>query len=251
MRCGPVIFSSLSVLLGVGALAQVPPRESGVRGRVVVEATLLQAKVGPLDRGTSDPLRTPAQVRRPAGRAVGPMLGQMPELKIVLEGENLRPETPPPPTLVLEGYRFSPSQVLMTRPGPVALENRHTQPITIVRDGNASAKVGAGETIQIALQAGEHTLTIKEMPYARGFARVLASGHPLQREDNGDIRFTPLPEGDYSVSFWLGTELLFRPTSFFHDRNSVQFIEATVSANRVVTVAVKDATIQVAIPAIP
>jgi hypothetical protein len=239
------------MLLSVGALAQVPPRESGVRGRVVVEGALLDAKVGPLDRATAEALRTPAQVRRPVGRVVGPMLGRVPELTIMLEGENLRPETPPPPTLMLEGYRFSPSQVLMTRPGPIALENRHTQPVTIVRDGKASAKIDAGETIQIALQAGEHTLTIKEMPYARGFVHVREAGHALTRDDNGDLRFTPLPEGEYSVSFWLGTERLFQPTSFFHDRNSVQFIEATVSANRVVTVVIKDATVQVAIPATP
>jgi hypothetical protein len=235
-----------------GALAQgVPPKDAGVRGRVVVEPALHHAKTGPLDRVTAEALRTPAQVRRPAGRALHPMVGPLPELKIVLEGEDLRAEPASPSTLVLEGHRFVPPQVLLTRPGAVAIENRHATALTVVRDGAASVKIGPGETVQISLQAGEHMLTVREMPYARGHARVLERGLALRLEDNGDLRFTPLPEGDYSVSFWLGSERLFQPTAFRHNRNSVEFIEATVSANRVVTVTIKDATVQVVAPSVP
>jgi hypothetical protein len=89
------------------------------------------------------------------------------------------------------------------------------------------------------------------MPYVRGQARVLERGLALPIADNGDLPFTALVEGEYSVSFWLGTERLYQPTPFQHARNGLEYIDATVSANRVVTVAIKDASLQVAVPVAP
>jgi len=254
MRSVGVIAALLSsVFLAVGARAQDPPanKETGVRGRVVVEPALLAATEGPLDAATVEALRTTSHVRRPAGRVMQPMTGPMPGLQVVSEGEDLRVENTAPRTLVVEGYRFSPSQVLLTRPGAVAVENRHSTPITVMKGTEVAATIGPRETAQVTLAAGEHVLTLREMPYARGHARVLERGLSLPIGDNGDIPFTALVEGEYSVSFWLGTERLYQPTPFQHTRNGLEYIDATVSANRVVTVAIKDASLQVAVPVAP
>lgn len=254
MRSVGVIAGLLSTaLLSVGAHAQDPPanKETGVRGRVVVEPALLAATEGPLEASTAEALRTTALVRRPAGRPLRQMTGPMPDLQVVIEGEDLRVESAPPRTLVVEGHRFTPSQVLLTRPGAVAIENRHATPITVMKGTEAVAIVAPKETAQVTLTAGEHALSIREMPYARGHARVLERGLTLPIGDNGDLPFTALVEGEYSVSFWLGTERLYQPTPFKHTRNGLEYIDATVSANRVVTVAIKDASLQVAVPVAP
>jgi hypothetical protein len=242
-----------SVLFAGGARAQDPPanKESGVRGRVVVEPALLAATEGPLDAGTVEALRTTSLVRRPLGRVQRGMMGPMPDLQVVIEGEDLRVESAPPRTLVFEGYRFSPSQVLLTRPGAIAVENRHATPITVMKGSEVAATIAPKETAQVSLAAGEHVLSVREMPYARGQARVLERGMALPMSDNGDLPFTALVEGEYSVSFWLGTERLYQPTPFQHTRNGLEYIDATVSANRVVTVAIKDASLQVAVPVAP
>jgi hypothetical protein len=44
---------------------------------------------------------------------------------------------------------------------------------------------------------------------------------------------------------------LFGPTPFSVKRNGLSYIDATISANTVVTVAVKDASVQVAVPVAP
>jgi hypothetical protein len=254
MRSVGVLAALLpSVLLAGGAHAQDPPgaRTSGVRGRVVVEPALLAATEGPLDTATVEALRTKSLVHRPSGRGMQPLMGPMPDLQVVIEGEDLRVENAAPRTLVVEGYRFAPSQVLLTRPGAIAVENRHSTPVTIMEGSRVGATIGPRETAQITLAAGEHVLTLREMPYVRGHARVLERGLALPIGDNGDLPSTSLVEGEYSVSFWLGTERLYQPTPFKHTRNGLEYIDATVSANRVVTVAIRDASLQVAVPVEP
>jgi hypothetical protein len=240
------------VLVGTVSFAQEPnkDKESGIRGRVVVEPELLAATEGAVDEVVAAALRTPSYVRRPRGRRVHPVVASLPELQVVLQGEDTRADNAPPKTVVFEGHRFTPPQTLLTRPGPLAVENRHKTPITFTI-GAETTTIGPGETKQLQLAVDKHVLTPKEFPYAKGQVTVLERGIALPVDDNGDIAFTQLVEGEYNVTVWLGTSLLYQPTPFRLPRGGLSFIDATVSANRVVTVAIKDASLQVAVPVAP
>lgn len=243
----------MSCVLSATVHAQDPAqnKQGGVRGRVVVEPALLAATEGPLPEALAAALRTTSYVKRPRGRPVARMMGPMPDLQVVIEGEEIRAEAGAPKTIVIEGYRFTPADVLLTRPGPVAIENKQASPVTVLQDKVVVDTIAPGETKQVTLAAGEHLLSVREMPFALCSTRVLERGMVLPLDDNGDVPFVPLVDGEYSVSFWLGTERLFQPTAFALARNGLNFIDATVSANRVVTVAIKDASLQVAVPVAP
>ncbi|HEY1100870.1 MAG TPA: hypothetical protein VGF99_18160, partial [Myxococcota bacterium] len=124
----PAVASLLSfvVLAGTAVRAQEPTpanRESGIRGHVVIAADLQAATevaVGP-DRAKT--MRTPAHVRRARGRKVQPLVEPMPDILVVVEGEDVRVDNAPPPTMTITGMRFVPGQVLLTRTGPIAVTN--------------------------------------------------------------------------------------------------------------------------------
>ncbi len=240
------------VLVGTATFAQEPgkDKESGIRGRVVVEPELLAATEGPVDEVIAAALRTPSYARRPRGRRVHPVVASLPSLQVVLQGEDLRADGAPPKTVVFEGHRFTPPQTLMTRPGALAIENKHATPISFTI-GADTTTIAPGETKQVTLLAGTHVLSPKEFPYAKGQVQVLERGVVLPFDDNGDIAFMQLVEGEYNVTVWLGTELLYQPTPFRLPRGGLSYIDATVSANRVVTVAIRDASLQVAVPVAP
>ncbi len=241
------------VLLGSPVLAQEPPpavREAGVRGRIVVAPELQAATELPVDAARAESLRTPAHVRRARGRKVLPMMEPVPELSIVVEGEDVRADTAPPKTIVLEAMRFVPGQVLLTRPGPLAVENRQGQPITIVDGDKPLDTIPAGETRQVTLSAGPHVLSMRELPYARANVKVLERGRVLPLDANGDIPFVGFVEGDYQLSFWLGVGELHR-REFSVARNGLSYIDGTVSGNTVVDVSIKDVADRIAAPQPP
>ncbi len=229
------------VLVGTAVFAQpeTPSREAGVRGRVVVAPELQAATEIAVDEVRAASMRTPAHVRRPRGRKIQSMMEPLPALSIVVEGEDVRADNAPPKTIVIEGMRFVPMQVLLTRPGPLAVENRQGQAITILNGDKALETIAAGETRQVTLPAGTHTLSMRELPYARASVKVLERGRALPYDDNGDIPFVGLVEGDFQLSFWLGVAELHR-RDFHVSRNGLSYVNATVSGNTVVDVNIND-----------
>ncbi len=237
------------VLVGTAVFAQPDGagREAGVRGHVVVAAELQAATEVVVDDARALSMRTPAHVRRARGRKIQPLMEPLPELLIVVEGEDVRADNVPPKTVTIKGMRFVPGQVLMTRPGALAVANEQGQTLTIESDGKALETIAAGETRQITLPAGVHSLTMRELPYARATVKVLERGRALPLDGNGDVAFVGFVEGDYQLSFWLGVGELHR-RDFRIARNGLSYIDATVSANTVVDVSIKDVGDPVAVP---
>jgi hypothetical protein len=232
-----------------------PPKEVGVRGRLVVAAELASAKVWPVDEERAKLLRSPANIRRLRGRVPLPLKEPMPALAVVVEGEDVRAVPSPERRLVVEGMRFSPGQALLPRAGSIVIENQHDTFVTVVdtrvvggkTETNALATIAAGAKESVELGDGEHTLGLKELPYARANVRVLRQGRILPVNADGTIPYVDLASGDYSLAFFLGAaELRREPLTIAP--NGLVFIDATVSANTVVDVTQKDANLQVAVP---
>jgi len=254
LRVSRVLFGTAITFLVGGSLfvpqslAQEGDKPTGLRGRVVVAPELLAATEWPVDANRAASLRTPANVRRGQGRRLLPMTESVPDISVVLEGEDVRPDNAPPKTLVIEGMRFAPGQALLARPGPLAVENRQGIPLTVVDDkGTVLATLAVGQTGQFNLAGGVQTLSMKELPYAAATVKVLPRGRLLPFDENGDIALLPLDAGDYSLSFYLGANELFRKPLTMPD-GGLLFVDATVSANTVVDASVKDASVQIAVP---
>lgn len=242
--------TAFTILLGTAVYAQpaTPEKETGIRGRVIVAPELLAATEWPVDASRAASLRTPANIRRAQGHRLQPMTEAVPDIAVVLEGEDVRPDNLPPKTLVIEGMRFSPGQALLARPGPIAIENKQGIPITVLDEkGVAVATVGVGQTGQVSLSDGQHTLSMKELPYAVATVKVLPKGRVLTFDENGDIPRVPVDAGDYTLSFYLGANELFRKPLVMPDKGLL-YVDATVSANTVVDVNIKDASVQIAVP---
>lgn len=253
MRSVGVVVGLVASLFAGALQAQEPAqaKQGGLRGKVVVEPALLAATEGPLGKVVVEGLQSPSRVQRSSGRPPRPLLGPMPDLQVVLEGEDIRTEVAPPRTLVVEGYRFAPSEALLTRPGAIAIQNGHATPITVLKGTEVVATIAPGQTEQVTLAAGEQVLSLREYPHARALVKVLERGATVAISDSGEVPFIPLVDGEYNISFWIGADRIFGPYAFSLARNSLGFIEATVSANRVVTIAVKDASLQLAVPVAP
>ena len=251
----PVLSASLAFVVLVGTAAFSQPaegeKEKGIRGRVVVAPELLAAAEWPVDAARGEALKTPANVRRPQGRRLQPLMEPLPELLVLVEGEDVRPSNAGPKTIVIEGMRFVPGQMLLPRGGPVAIENKQGQPITVVDGaGKELATLTPGETKQVTMLEGVHELRMRELPYAKASLKVLSRGRSLPVTIEGDIPLVELIGGEYELSFWLGvSELHRRP--FRVAQNGLVYIDATVSANTVVDVTIKDASYQVPIPVAP
>jgi hypothetical protein len=225
------------------AIEKVDP---GVRGKIVVSPELPNTE-WPLTPDEEKARRAPARVRRPAGRAEPkPLTERRPELLVVLEGA--RSDATIPRKLVVQGHRFLPSQILMPKAGDLAVENKMGKKITIL-DGQGRALVALepGETKTAPLPEGTATLAVEEIPSARAFVRVLDRARVLPVKDNGDVDFVGVEPGEYKLVFYHGAEPVYQQPLALGDEK-VLFIDATVSAKAVVTVAVKDATIRIAVP---
>jgi hypothetical protein len=225
-----------------------PPRENGLRGRLIVAPELRAAKEWPVDDRRADALRTAANVRRASGRPRAPMTEELPAISVVVDGEDVRNEPAPERTMVIEGMRFVPGQILLPRPGPIKFENKQGQPVTIVdENGKALGTVAAGATEAVAVPEGRHELSMKELPYARASVTVLSHAKVLPVEADGTIPLVDVPSGEYTLAFYLGAAEL-RTQKLTMPGSGLLFIDATLSANRVVDVTVKDASIQIAVP---
>lgn len=220
--------------------------DPGVRGKVAIAAELKAAE-WPISVDDERARRAPARVRRPTGQTE-PRAGvePQPELVVVLDGA--RPADLPPKKLAVQGHRFVPGQVLLAKPGPIALENKMSRRITIV-DGQGRALVALepGETKEAPLPAGATQLVVEEMPYARAVVNVLERARVLPVKDNGDVDFVAVEPGEYKLVFFHGAKPVYQQP-FVLPEDKVFFVDATVSAKAVVTVAVKDATVRIAVP---
>jgi len=238
-RAALALLSLAFATFAVAASAD-PPRENGIRGHVVIAPELRAAKEWPVDDARAAALRTPANVRRPRGRPINPMTEALPAISVVVDGEDLRNEPPPERSLVVEGLRFSPGQMLLPRPGPVQIENKQAQPITVVDEtGKALGTIAAGATGAVSVSEGKHELSMKELPYARVSVTVLAHGQVLPVDGNGDIPLVDVPSGDYTLAFYLGAAEL-RTQKLKVPGSGFLYIDATMSANTVVDVTVKE-----------
>lgn len=230
------------------ALAQDVPieKQKGVRGRVVVAPELLSTPVV-IEGERERLLRSPAIVRRPMGRKPTPIVEPPPALVVMLEGDGLpKLDGGSLPKLVFQGMRFSPGSLVVPRPSRVQVENKHNKPITLLASGKSGAAIPPGEVGEIELPAGEHMLTVKELGFAAANVRVLEKGRPLPVKD-GEIPLVDIPGGSYQLAFFLGAEPLRIQPITVPDRELV-FIDATVSALKVVEVSIKDASMRVAVP---
>lgn len=246
-RTSLVVFCLLSGLLALPSVAD-PPRESGIRGRLVVAPELRDAKEWPVDDSRAAALRTSANVRRPRGRPIAPMMEPLPAITVVVDGEDVRNEQATERTIVVEGMRFVPGQLLMPQPGVLKIENKQRQAITVVdQTGKALATVAAGQIGSVSVAAGKHELAMKELPYARASVTVLAHAKELPVAADGTIGLVDVPSGDYTLAFYLGAAEL-RTQKLTMPSSGLLFIDATLSANTVVDVTVKDASVQIAVP---
>ena len=225
-----------------------PPRENGIRGRLVIAPELRDAKEWPVDDVRAAALRTPANVRRARGRPIKAMTEALPQISVVVDGEDLRNEPAPERKMLVEGMRFSPGQMLLPRPGPLEIENKQGQAITVIDEtGKVLGTIAPGATGSVQVPEGKHELSMKELPYARASVSVLAHGKLLPIEADGTIPLVDVPSGEYELAFYLGAAEL-RTQKLTLPPSGLLYIDATLSANTVVDVTVKDASVQIAIP---
>jgi hypothetical protein len=239
--------------LVVVALAQAPAARAaekmdpGVRGKLTL-APELSTSEWPMSAEEEKARRAPARVRRPTGRAeLTPLAEPTPELLVVLEGA--RPgDQVLPRKLVVQGHRFVPGQLLLPKAGDVTIENKMGRKITIIdAQGRALVALEPGESKAAPLAEGTATLAVEELPYARATVRVLERAKVLPVGKNGEIDFVPVDAGDYKLVVYHGAEAVYQQP-FQLPEDKVFFVDATVSAKAVVTIAVKDATVRIAVP---
>lgn len=243
----PLLVLVLAALAPAAWAQDVPlDKQKGVRGRVIAAPELFTAPV-PLSADRERALRGEALVRRPLGRPLAPIVEPPPALVVMLEGNGIRQESAETPRLVVEGMRIQPGGLVTPRPVAVQIENRQASEITVVDGGGrVVVKVAPGATADASLGAGEHLLSIQEMPFATAAVRVLERGRVLPVKGE-EIPLVDIPGGEYTLTFFFGAEPLRIQQLVVPDQGLV-FIDATVSALKVVEVSVKDASMRVAVP---
>ncbi len=254
-------FSLTAFVTLVGAALFFPavaqPRQenqSGIRGRVIIAAELLGATDWPLTdwpaaAERAKALATAGYVRRPQGRALLTMTEPAPDISIVVQGESVPADDVPPKTLVIEGMRFVPSEVLLPRSGKkLKLENKQGVAVTVLDEaGKAVHEIAAGETWEMTPSLGLHSVSLKGMPYATATILVLRNGRFLVLNETGELKPLALTGDDYLLSFYFGAEA--KTTTKLKLASGGQlFIDATISANRVVDVNVVDASVRFDVP---
>jgi hypothetical protein len=224
------------------AVADDADKERGVAGKVTVAPEWSAAAEWPVDDDRAAAMHTPARVRVPVGRPLRPLLEPRPELLVVLEGEGVPKDVRPPPTVVVRGMRFEPGQFLLPRPGPVAMNNQHNTPVTIMLDeSTVLGTIAPGETTQLDLPEGSHVLRIRELPSAVANANVRRFGRVLSVSPTGDIAKLDVREGEYVMAVYLGAKSL-RADPAVVPQQGVLYFSYTVSANGVVDVSLPNQT---------
>lgn len=243
-----LVVAAVMTTAGTAAAQAVPiEQQKGVRGRVLVAPELVK-KTRPLAPEREKLVRGPANVRRWMGRGMVALSEPIPSLVVTIEGAGLKLEVQETPRLVVQGMTISPSYVVVPRPTVIKVENRQEAAITLVsRTGDVILKVAPGETGDASLMPGEHLVSIREMPFAVASVRVLERGRILPYNADGEIPLQDIAGGDYTLAFFLGTELL-QKTPISVPEQGFIFIDATVSARKTVAVALKDPSMRLALP---
>jgi hypothetical protein len=246
-RLVPFALAALTLAVAARAEEIVPlDKQKGVRGRIVVAPELLSTPVK-LAAAREKALRGAAIARRPLGHAITPITEPPPALVVMLEGDGIPRDAAEPPSLRVTGRRFLPGGLVLPRIGPLRIKNEQKEPITVVDEaGGVVAKIPAGGAVDAQLRPGEHMLSVAEMPYATASLKVLERGRILPLVD-GEIPLVEIPGGEYQLSFYFGSEPL-RVQPLQIPEQGLVFIDATVSALKVVEVSVKDASMRVAVP---
>ncbi|HEY4222492.1 MAG TPA: hypothetical protein VGO62_14150 [Myxococcota bacterium] len=245
--CAPLCVAIALASASAVAADEVPlDKQKGVRGRVVIAPELLTTPVkltGPREKA----LRGTALIRRPLGRPIAPLVEPPPALVVMLEGDGIRDENPEQQKVKIEGQRFLPSSLVMARVANLHVENHQKEDLTLIDDkGGVLGKIPAGGAIDAPLRAGEHELSLAEMPYATASVRVLERGRVLPLKD-GEIPLVEISGGEYQLTFFFGAEpLRIQPLPI--PEQGLVFIDATVSALKVVEVSLKDASMRIAVP---
>lgn len=223
---------------------RAPEPRNGVRARIVVSNELMEAKSWPVREERADELRDVYRVRRPQGKAGGaPMREPRLPLSVVLEG--VRADVPPAPRIEVDGLRFVPSEVVIAAESELEIVNREDAFITVDRQkGKELALIREGRSQKVKLPKGEHTLTLRSFPFARAKVKVLPAATFLEWNEEGEVDLLQVKPGKYQLAFYLGAHAL-RVQEIEVPEEGVIAIDATVSANGVVTVSLKDGDLQV------
>lgn len=238
---------AIACTLGTSPLYAKKKRSSdprnGLRARIVVSNELMQAKTWPVREERADELEDVHRVRRPIGKAgVTPMLEPRLPLRVALEGA--RSGTAPKQRIEVDGMRFVPSEVVITQESELEIVNREDAFITVDRvKGAELAIIGEGKAHQVKLPKGEHILKLRSFPFARAKVKVLPAATFLEWNEDGEVDLLPIKPGKYQLAFYLGTHAL-RVQQIEVPEEGVIAIDATVSANGVVTVSEKDGGLQ-------
>jgi hypothetical protein len=219
------------------------PVKSGVRGRVVIDPAIRDAKVWPVDEERAKLLRARGWVRRATGHGpVARITEPNPALVIAIGGLNQRdPETH---AITLENGAFSPPQLLTTRAHKIALENKQGEAMTFVIDGEeVSLKAGEKRDLQ-APSSGAHVFKVRELPFASASVRVLDKATLLTAQTDGILPTLPMEPGEYELAIFHGARQL-HSRELPVEGGKFVAIDATVSANGVVTVSLKDGGLQI------
>ena len=159
-----------------------------------------------------------------------------PRLEVVLEGAPGQEKEVR--LLTVSGLRFSPSSLLVPKPARFKVVNKQAFRITVLV-GEDVTSIAPGKFAFIDLDDGLHDLRIKELPAARARVRMLDKAVVLPIENSGVIPFVSVEGGKYKLGFYDGAEPLTVQEISIPDSKIVA-VDASISANRVVTADVKD-----------
>lgn len=246
MQRNSVFWLTMGLLLAASAGAQ-QGEQSGVTGRVIVDRGFNAAATIPVDERRADWVKTSSRIRRPAGHGelVQPT-EPAPEFVVVLEGRRGTAGTAR--VLTFEGMRFSPATLLAVGGQPLKIENKADFPITVkAQGGDVVAEVPANGSTDASLADGEYVLRVDQLPFARAEVRAIGDAQVLPIAANGRLPVSKVPEGSYKIAFYHGARPLKVETLEVPDAK-LMAVDAKVSAKGVVTLEVKDASLQVATP---
>jgi len=219
---------------------------SGVKGRVVIDKEFKAKKEWPVDGRRAKASFGASRVRRPAG--YGPLEVAMepaPKLSVILEGAKKEEGATVDNAMVFEGLKFSPGTMLVTGKTSISLTNKHTAPITVRNSAKKElATIAAGATQDVELGNGEHLLSAKEFPFALTEVKVVEKARVLQiRPKDSFFGEVPLESGEYTLAFYHGATPL-QVQKVTVPESGYIAIDASISANRVVTVSIKDGKLE-------
>jgi len=209
---------------------------SGTVGRIIIAPEIANAKFWPVDEERQASLMKPATIRRPTGHGeIAPFFEPNPALTLALVGAK---GTKNPTELRIVGAQFTPAQIVASSAYPLKITNEESVERTI-RYQESTLKIAPGETQELTMKGeGVQDLEIVELPYAHATVNLLKSTLFLPYDAKGNIPQTGIEPGDYRLVFFHGARKLLEQDLAVQTSAYVA-IDATVSANAVVTVSLK------------